>query len=37
MIKQAVIVAAGLGSRLKEKTVSKPKGFLELGGIAIVE
>jgi len=37
MIKQAVIVAAGLGSRLKEKTVSKPKGFLELDGIAIVE
>jgi 2-aminoethylphosphonate-pyruvate transaminase len=37
MIKQAVIVAAGLGSRLKEKTVSMPKGFLELGGIAIVE
>jgi 2-aminoethylphosphonate-pyruvate transaminase len=37
MIKQAVIVAAGLGSRLKEKTVSKPKGFLELGGIAIAE
>jgi 2-aminoethylphosphonate-pyruvate transaminase len=37
MIKQAVIVAAGLGSRLKEKTVSRPKGFLELGGNAIVE
>jgi len=37
MIKQAVIVAAGLGSRLKEKTVAMPKGFLELGGIAIVE
>jgi len=37
MIKQAVIVAAGLGSRLKEKTFNKPKGFLELGGIAIVE
>jgi len=37
MIKQAVIVAAGFGSRIKEKTVSKPKGFLELGGIAIVE
>jgi 2-aminoethylphosphonate-pyruvate transaminase len=37
MIKQAVIVAAGMGTRLKEKTVSMPKGFLELGGIAIVE
>jgi 2-aminoethylphosphonate-pyruvate transaminase len=37
VIKQAVILAAGLGSRLKEKTVAMPKGFLELGGIAIVE
>jgi len=37
MIEQAVIVAAGLGTRLKERTVSIPKGFLELGGIAIVE
>jgi 2-aminoethylphosphonate-pyruvate transaminase len=37
MIKQAIIVAAGLGTRLKEKTVSMPKGFLELNGIAIVE
>jgi len=37
MIKQAVILAGGLGSRLKEKTVSIPKGFLELGGKKIVE
>jgi len=37
MIKQAVILAAGLGSRLKDKTVSMPKGFLELDGIPIVE
>jgi len=37
MIKQAVIVAAGLGLRLKEKTASTPKGFIELGRIAIVE
>jgi len=37
VIKQAVIVAAGLGSRLKGRTALKPKGFLELGGIAIVE
>ncbi len=37
MVQQAVIVAAGLGSRLKEKTVSMPKGFIELGGSAIVE
>jgi len=37
MIKQAVILAAGLGSRLKDKTASMPKGFIELGGNAIVE
>lgn len=37
MIKQAVILAAGLGSRLKDKTKEMPKGFLELGDIAIVE
>jgi len=37
VIKQAVILAAGLGSRLKEKTTSLPKGFIELGGNAIVE
>ncbi|MCL2719900.1 MAG: 2-aminoethylphosphonate--pyruvate transaminase [Treponema sp.] len=37
MIKQAVILAAGLGSRLKDKIESKPKGFLELNGMAIVE
>ena len=37
MIKQAVILAAGLGTRLKEKTVSMPKGFLQLGGKAIAE
>ncbi|MDR1363261.1 MAG: 2-aminoethylphosphonate--pyruvate transaminase [Spirochaetaceae bacterium] len=37
MIRQAVIMAGGLGSRLKEKTTSMPKGFIELGGIPIVE
>jgi len=37
VIKQAVILAGGLGSRLKEKTASIPKGFLELGGKKIVE
>jgi 2-aminoethylphosphonate-pyruvate transaminase len=37
MIKQAVILAAGLGSRLKDKTASMPKGFIELGGNAMVE
>ena len=37
MIRQAVIMAGGLGSRLKEKTVSMPKGFIPLGGVPIVE
>ena len=37
MIRQAVIMAGGLGSRLKEKTVSMPKGFIEIGGSAIIE
>ncbi|MDR3071319.1 MAG: 2-aminoethylphosphonate--pyruvate transaminase [Endomicrobium sp.] len=34
---QAVIVAAGSGSRLEKKTKKMPKGFLELNGIPIVE
>ncbi len=37
MIKQAVIMAGGLGSRLKDKTTSMPKGFIEINGKAIVE
>lgn len=37
MVRQAVIMAGGLGSRLKGRTVSMPKGFLEIQGIAIVE
>lgn len=37
MIKEAVILAGGLGSRLKDKTKTMPKGFLEIGGTAIVE
>lgn len=37
MIKQAVILAAGLGSRLGKYTKDMPKGFLEIDGIAIVE
>ena len=36
MIRQAVIMAGGLGSRLKGRTDAMPKGFLEVGGIAIV-
>lgn len=37
MVKQAVILAAGLGSRLKGRTECMPKGFLELDGMPIVE
>ncbi len=37
MIKQAVILAAGLGSRLGELTKNMPKGFLQIDGVAIVE
>ncbi len=37
MIKQAVILAAGLGSRLKGRTEAMPKGFLEIDGEAIVK
>jgi 2-aminoethylphosphonate-pyruvate transaminase len=36
MIKTAVILAAGMGSRLKEKTKDKPKGFLEVAGKALI-
>ena len=37
MIRQAVIMAGGLGSRLKEKTSFMPKGFIEIGGVPIIE
>lgn len=37
MIRQAVIMAGGLGSRLKGRTASMPKGFIEIDGLAIVE
>ena len=37
MIRQAVIVAGGMGTRLKEMTEFMPKGFIELGGLPIVE
>ena len=37
MIAQAVIMAGGLGSRLGSRTKDMPKGFLEIGGTAIVE
>lgn len=37
MIRQAVIMAGGLGSRLKGRTQEMPKGFLDIDGQAIVE
>ena len=37
MIRQAVIMAGGLGSRLKTRTEAMPKGFLEIDGMPIVE
>lgn len=37
MTKIAVILAAGFGSRLKDKTKLKPKGFLEIECISLIE
>lgn len=37
MVREAVILGAGLGSRLKGRAEAMPKGFLELGGVAMVE
>lgn len=37
MIQQALIMAGGLGSRLKARTSAMPKGFIEIDGLAIVE
>lgn len=37
MVETAVILAAGLGSRLKDRTNSKPKGFLVLDKLPIIE
>ncbi len=37
MIRQAVIMAGGLGSRMKEVTAVRPKGFIEIDGTPIVE
>lgn len=37
MIRQAVIVAAGFGTRLKHRTTLQPKGFLELDGLSLIE
>ncbi|MBR4321585.1 2-aminoethylphosphonate aminotransferase [Treponema sp.] len=37
MIKQAVIMAGGLGSRFGNRTKAMPKGFIEIDGLAMVE
>ena len=37
MIKQAVIVAGGLGSRFGYRTKEMPKGFIEIDGVPMVE
>ena len=37
MIRNAIILAAGLGSRIEKLTKSKPKGFIEIGGITLIE
>lgn len=37
MVKSAVILAGGLGSRLKEKTKLKPKGFLEINQRSLIQ
>ena len=37
MIKQAVILAAGMGSRLSNHNDQKPKGYLQLGKKSIIE
>lgn len=36
-ITTAVILAAGLGSRLKERTVDQPKAFLEIDGKSLIK
>ncbi len=37
MIKQAVIVAGGLGARFGDRTKEMPKGFIEIDSVAMVE
>src|SRR5687767_5674435 len=36
-VSTAVILAAGLGSRLKHHTQAQPKGFLEIDGMSLIE
>lgn len=37
MVKQAVIVAGGLGARFGDRTKLMPKGFIEIDGVPMVE
>lgn len=37
MVKTAVILAAGLGSRLKDRTTNMPKGFITIGNKSLIE
>ena len=37
MVKTAVIMAAGLGSRFGQYTERIPKGFIECGGVPMIE
>jgi 2-aminoethylphosphonate-pyruvate transaminase len=37
MVREAVILGAGLGSRLKGMAAQMPKGFIEIGGLPMVE
>ena len=37
MVRQAIIMAGGLGSRFGNRTQEMPKGFIEIDGIAMVE
>lgn len=37
MIKLAVVLAAGMGVRFKEKTIKRPKAFLEINGKTLIE
>ena len=34
---QAIIMAAGLGSRFGIYTEDRPKGFIEVGGMSMIE
>ena len=37
MINNAIILAAGMGSRIKSISVSKPKSFIEIDGKSLIE